>query len=128
MLSRMVSGSGASRRKPRFRGRVSAVGRVGPSRVDAFVQRDELSVALRHATGVAHHVYGGGARVLEPDLRRELLGSGSYLYVVVEVPAMPEDEFIRKYDAFMEGVWEGMATLDPALITFSVQSRARACA
>ena len=96
---------------------------VTRSRVGSFVRQHRLSRAMRHAAGAARQVYGDDVQLLEPAIRREVLDSGAYLHVVVEVPAMPEAEFVQKYDAFMEGVWGGMKNLDPALITFSVRSR-----
>jgi hypothetical protein len=118
------------RSRPRFppRGGVPA-GRAGSARANAsreaerFIAEHDVAGALYLARGVAESVFGDAAVVSEPELRSEVLGDASNLFVAVEVPPMDEGDFIRRYDAFMDGVW-GEIDLDPALVTFSVQTRA----
>jgi hypothetical protein len=71
---------------------------------------------------VAGRVYED-VRVLEPVLRQEVLNDEEYLFVAVEVPEMEAEEFGRRYEAFMDGVWGELENLDPALVTFSVRTR-----
>jgi|GEM_PF-4990934 len=93
---------------------------------DAFRYAREhgLDAAIAHARRVAARVYPD-ARVLEPVLRREILADGQYLLVGVEVPEMAADDFGQRYDVFVDGVWGELPELDPALVTFSVRTRAR---
>ncbi|HYW09998.1 MAG TPA: hypothetical protein VE913_23735 [Longimicrobium sp.] len=87
-----------------------------------FAHEHGLDAAIVHARMVAERVYPD-VRVLEPVLRQEILSDGQYLLVVVEVPEMDAEVFGRRYNAFMDGVWDDLDLPDPDLVTFSVRTR-----
>lgn len=104
---------------------VRGTGLLSVNSACCFASEHGLGTAIAHAREVAARVCPG-MRVLEPVLRQEILADGHYLLVVVEVPEMSADEFGECYDAFMDGVWGELPNLDPALVTFSVQTRVSA--